>query len=109
MPDNQHTELIPAINESLDLNIPGHATIAELESVLADQINSLINTHFEKLVYYLYRIDVNEQKMRNVLDGTRNTDAGLIIARMIIDRQLEKIKSRQETRQDNIVDEDEKW
>lgn len=76
-------------------------TVLEKEAFffeLADAINYMITHNFEKLVQLLYRIDVNEQKLKKMLQ-TYNEEAGKIIARLIIERQLEKIKTRQQFRQ----------
>ena len=73
-------------------------------------INYLINHDFEKLVFYLYRIDVNESRMKYLLDQKEGENAAGLIADLIIERQLEKIKSRQQFRQrDKDIDENEKW
>jgi hypothetical protein len=104
-----HSELIPAVNESLELNIPAHATWEELHSVLTAHISGLVNSNLEKLVFYLYRIDVDEKRMRTALDKNKEENAASIIADLVIERQLEKIKSRQEHRRDNTIKGDEEW
>ena len=60
-----NTNLIPEINTSLDLRLAETLSYEELHSKLSEEINHLINHDFEKLVFYLYRIDVNENKMQN--------------------------------------------
>jgi len=76
---------------------------------LAAYINQLINHDFEKLVHILYRLDVSEQKLKSTL-ASSSSDAGLLIAQMIIDRQLQKIKTRERYRQlDSNIDDEEKW
>lgn len=55
-------ELIQSVNNELALDLPENTSLAQLKEQLAAHINHLINTDFEKLVYYLYRIDVNEKK-----------------------------------------------
>ena len=58
----------------------------------------------------LYRIDVNEKKLEELLKENTKHNAANIIASLVIDRQLQKIKSRQEHRRDiNNIDEEEKW
>ena len=102
--------LIPAINQSLEVSIPDTAGLEELKEKLVLHINYLINHDFEKLVFYLYRIDVNESRMKYLLDQKEGENAAELIADLIIERQLEKIKSRQQFRQrDNDIDENEKW
>ena len=88
-------DLIPAINQSL-------------EKLIA-HINALINQDFEKLVFLLYRIDVNESKMRYLLDQREGENAAGLIADLIIERQLQKIKSRKESKSNSDIPDEEKW
>lgn len=105
-----NTNLIPEINSSLDLQLAESLSYDELHKKLSEEINYLINNQFEKLVYYLYRIDVNENKMRNILDKNEGENAAALIADLVIERQLQKIKSRQQfSQRDNNIDRDEKW
>ncbi|MCY7309575.1 MAG: hypothetical protein LH619_02240 [Chitinophagaceae bacterium] len=104
------TNLITDINQSLEISLPVTISGEELREKLVAHINHLINHDFEKLVFYLYRIDVNENKMRALLEQREGENAAGLIADLIIERQSEKIKSRQEFRQrDNDIDENEKW
>jgi hypothetical protein len=47
-------------------------------------------------VQLLYRIDVSEAKLKYLLKENPNEDAGTMIAHLIIDRQIQKIKFRKE-------------
>lgn len=77
---------------------------------LADIINHLLNTDFQKLVSILYRVDVDEIKLRYLLAKHPDTNAGLIIADLLIERQLQKMNSRADhTSQNDPIDENEKW
>jgi predicted house-cleaning NTP pyrophosphatase (Maf/HAM1 superfamily) len=53
---------------------------------------------------------VDEKKIREMLRENKGTDAALIIAYLVIDRQKQKIKTRNmfNTRVDDI-DEEDKW
>ncbi len=105
-----HTDLVHDINESLEISLPATVSAEELRRQLAAHINELINHDFEKLVFYLYRIDVHEDKMRYLLDQRQDQNAGELIADLIIERQVQKIKSRKENSQSpNDIPEDEKW
>jgi hypothetical protein len=78
--------------------------------LLADRIDELLNSDFQKLVSILYRMDINEAKLKQLLKENPRTDAGLIIADMMIERQEQKIKSRSEFKQrDENISDDEKW
>ena len=110
-----NTDLIPEINQSLEISLPVTLSREELNEKLAVHINYLINHDFEKLLFHLYRIDVNESKMRELLEQQEGENAAGLIADLIIERQAEKIKSRQHsdsyrnTQRDNDIDENESW
>ena len=77
---------------------------------LIDKINDLINNDFQKLVLILYRMDVSEIKLRQLLNENPGTNAALIIADLMIERQAQKIISRQQFRKkDENISDDEKW
>jgi hypothetical protein len=103
-------DLIPALNESLQLKLPAGVSLEELKDLLSVYVNDLIQSDFEKLVSLLYRIDVSESKLTYLLKENPGEDAGRIIADLIIERQLQKIKSRQQhSKRDDNITEDEKW
>ncbi len=77
---------------------------------LAPLINEYIQKDFEKLVQLLYRIDVDENKLKQALQENSGTDASHIIAGMVVERQLQKLKSRQMFRTGQPpVSEEDKW
>ena len=108
--NDPNQDIIPLLNKELSLEFSDKLAIDELEQQLTDHINHLINTDFEKLIYYLYRIDVNETKMKQVLQQQEGENAAQLIAQLIIDRQLQKIKSRAENKTSTTNDEGaERW
>lgn len=102
-------KLIPAINQLLGVNFPEQVSHEQLTEILSGHINELIRTDFPQLIFLLYRIDVHEEKLKLMLKDNSDEDAARIIATMIIERQLQKIKSRQENRRDNSISEEDKW
>ena len=84
------------------------ATVDELNrNELINTINYLIINDFEKLIYSLYRIDVSEVKIKNLLINKSDTSAAELIADAVIERQLEKKASKEKYKQpkpNNIED-----
>lgn len=76
---------------------------------LATYINDMILRDFTGLMNLLYRLDVSETKIRKLLDDMQHEDAGKIIAAVIIERQLQKIKSKQQFKQEGDIPEEDKW
>lgn len=103
------TDLIVDINQSLGIELPAKISAEKLRAELADHINHLINHDFEKLVSLLYRIDVDEKKMRRLLEQQQGKNAAGLIADLIIERQLQKIESRKRSAKDDTIPDEEKW
>lgn len=103
------TDLIPAINQSLEIELPVTISQEELRQQLATHINHLIIHDFEKLVFNLYRIDVDEARMRALLAKKEGENAALLIADLIIERQIQKMESRKKFRQEKPHDEQDLW
>ena len=102
-------DLVPALNASLEITLPDNITPEELKQKLALHINHLINHDFEKLVSLLYRIDVNENKIRQFLKQAEGENAAKLITDLIIERQLQKIESRRNSVKDDSITDEEKW
>lgn len=90
---------------STDLQPWEHLSAEEL----ATYINDMILRDFTGLMNLLYRLDVSETKIRKLLDDMQHEDAGKIIAAVIIERQLQKIKSKQQFKQEGDIPEDDRW
>ncbi len=103
------TELIPEINHSLEISLPVSISAEELRQKLVSHINYLINHDFEKLVFHLYRIDVDEARMRALLAHKEGQDSAGLIADLVIERQLQKIESRKQFRNKEDHPGEEKW
>lgn len=81
----------------------------DLERILAEKINYLVGNDFASLVNILYRIDVSELKVKQVLKDHPDADAGSLIASLIIERMLAKAKNRDNFRPNSPIPDDEKW
>jgi len=78
--------------------------------MLINRINELIQSDFQQLILVLYRVDVNEDKLKYLLKENSEENAAIIIADLLIERQSQKIISRQQfNKRDNEIDENEKW
>ena len=86
----------------------------ELENItdrkkLVRFISDLINHDFPRLVQLLYRVDINEQKLKRVLKENSETDAAELITDLVISRQQEKRLSREKNRGNKDIGDEERW
>lgn len=94
---------------SAEFNIRSFSQYEEWMRELAAAINRLIQTDFTALVNILYRLDVSEARLKEVLAQQPGADAGELIAVLMVERQLEKIRTRNQFKQHGDIPDDEKW
>jgi putative ubiquitin-RnfH superfamily antitoxin RatB of RatAB toxin-antitoxin module len=106
----ENTALVQHINTDMAMTLPEKISLDELKVQLSSRINHLIETNFEALITLLYKIDVNEQKLKIVLRNNPGQDAGNIIADLIIERQQQKINFKNHfTNKSSAGSNEEKW
>ncbi|KAF0241499.1 MAG: hypothetical protein Q8K64_10440 [Sediminibacterium sp.] len=77
---------------------------------LVNTINELILNDFEKLVFVMYRIDVNEAKIKSLLASKTDTNAAELIADAIIERLQQKKAAKEIYKQQHQAQSsEEKW
>jgi len=76
---------------------------------LSRAINYLIQNDFSRLVQILYRMDISESKLKEMLAVNKGQDAGLIIGQLLIEREQQKILSREKFKPEDDIPENEKW
>jgi hypothetical protein len=101
--------LTKTLNDLFLIQVPHSVTETGLEDMLAGEINRLVEHDFHKLVTILYRVDVNEHKLKQLLKDNPGKDAGVLIARLMIERQAEKISTRESLKRKAEDDGEEKW
>ena len=107
---DDNADIIKEISTLVPLSLPANTGMPELERQLSVYFNELLLHDFEKLIFLLYRIDVNETKMKQALKENEKADAGVTIAKLVIERQVQKIISRRQFRKEtDDADEEEKW
>lgn len=79
----------------------GRYTYDALVKRIAEEVQYLIDYDLNKLWNLLYRIDVSEKKVKEVIETTPFNQHSLLIAQLILKRQQEKIISRQKYKTDN--------
>ena len=66
----------------------------ELIDLISQLIQELIDQDFEKLLLLLYRLDINEKKVKEAIDISGPANAPLSIAKLIMAREKQKIATR---------------
>ena len=67
---------------------------SKVKDWLVKEIEYLLHSNMERLMWILYRIDIDERKLKKLLEQDDETPPAEIIANAIITRQIEKYHSR---------------
>jgi hypothetical protein len=76
--------------------------IEEFREYLIAKLESLYEHNYELLINTLYRIDVNESKLSELFGGQNRDHIPERLADLIIERQLQKIRFRQQYREGKL-------
>lgn len=100
-------EAANGVRLQLELEVASCVEYDKFMTDLSGYLNHLIETNFSRLLFFLYRIDVSEAKLRYLLSENQDADAGRIIAELMMERELKKISSRETYKAGEC--EEEKW
>jgi hypothetical protein len=94
-PDEILNDAALALQADWQLQLPETISEEAILRLLAEKIVAIIERGPDAFYRLMYRLDISEKKLTAVL---HDSDAAAKIARLIYDRQLEKVKSRHEHR-----------
>lgn len=103
------SELKKSFKEKFELEVPETYSEEEILQSLEKRLGELLERNPEEFFQTLYRIDIPERKMHEVL---QQQDALAALAVLVYQRQLEKIKTRLKYRgafKSENVDDELKW
>jgi hypothetical protein len=95
------------LQQDWELQLPDLVSEEALLELLAVKVSRLIEKDPEAFFQLMYRLDIPEKKLNLILF---DQDAVFKIARMIYDRQLQKIQSRKQGRNNSeSIDKELEW
>ena len=85
-------------NKDFNLEIPGSevSTAEDFQQLLTEVIRHVLDNDFERLLNGLYRIDVDEEKVKRAMASEE--DVAGQIASLIIEREMQKVVTREKYR-----------
>ncbi|MFI5196118.1 MAG: hypothetical protein ACHQD8_03445 [Chitinophagales bacterium] len=106
MADNILQEAAIALQNDWDLQLPDTLSEEAILKLLADRVVTILERGPETFFQLMYRLDISEKKLNAVL---QDDDVAGKIARLIYDRQLQKIQSRLANKVSKDDDPELKW
>jgi len=71
-----------------------YISLEDFRKYLTEKLKFLLDEKFDTLVNILYRIDISEKKLSQLFSGNNRNSIPSVLADLIIERQLQKIKLR---------------
>ena len=88
-------ERLPDINEDR----------TDLISKVAERVAFLMDTNMELFFNHLYRMDVDEKKVHEVLYGSDSEEpVNILLAKLIVERQIKRLETKRKFKQDDWID-----
>jgi len=103
MNNNEIRETAIALQQEWGMQLPDNISEEEILRLLAERVVVLLQMGADNFYQLMYRLDISEKKLSAVLGAE---DVPVKIARLIYDRQLQKIQSRKDNKQSGTWDED---
>ena len=87
-------EVYDIVSANFELQKRDVISLEDLHYILSQRISELLDKNIEKLVYILYRIDVNQRKTDEIFNNPSKEEIASLIADAVIERQLQKVHTR---------------
>jgi hypothetical protein len=104
--DNVENETALMLQQQWDLALPDHVSEEAILEQLARRVAHMLDGNPEDFFQLMYRLDISEKKLHGVM---LEDDVAMHIARLIYDRQMQKIKSRHDNPATTDVDPELQW
>jgi len=78
---------------SKDFDIPDNLSENQLRAAMVDAFAYLIDNDFPKLIQILYKADVDQYKLKELLEAVEGSSSAEVIADAYITRQMAKIET----------------
>ncbi|PWS30100.1 hypothetical protein [Pedobacter paludis] len=85
------TSLIKIISK--DFDIEDHLSEERLKQAMIDAFDYLVDNDFPKLIQILYKADVDQYKLKELLENTEGLSSAEVIANTYIERQKAKVET----------------
>lgn len=90
------------ITQELDINVNEKANEQDLIDAIALRVMNYMDGEIELLFSYLYRLDIQEEKINTIMNEATEDPTHVALAKLIYTRQMERVKTKQTYKQEPI-------
>lgn len=100
-----HEQVLQGLQKEWGVTLPETVSEAEILAILELRVAEILQRGPDDFFQLMYRLDVSEHKLNNAMYVSEKPAAD--IARLIYNRQLQKIQARMAFRSQQVTEEDE--
>ncbi len=108
-PQDTSPRLTALVARNFELELDEPFAEAQLLEVLADRIAWLVEHNPEYLFSLLYRNDVEERKIEEALSPANPEPANIALARLVLERQKQRLETRRRYSSPPLKDDELQW
>lgn len=102
MEDDKHINIFEDLGNDLALEEKVELNEDAILVILVKRVSYLLEHDKDLLMSYLYRLDIPQRQIMNVLKVTNIIPAEQSLARLILNRQIERVRTKKKYKQDPI-------
>ncbi len=88
------TERIMKDLQTSEFNLPIHANLEMVKEQLINKIREMIVSNYDRFMNNLYRMDISESKVIDVMNSKEKHLVPSLLADLIIERQMQRVITR---------------
>lgn len=100
--DHQDTDISNIMQHELAMDKDKEGSKDDLIAAIADKVLNYLDGDAELLFSYLYRLDIEESKIKYILSQQDHLPTHMGLAHLIYDRQMERIQTKKSFKQEPI-------
>lgn len=100
--DDQFSDVSNVITQELDITLDSEANKQDLIDAIALRVMSYMDGDIGLLFSYLYRLDIDQQKINKIINEPTEEPTHIALATLIYDRQMDRVKTKQTYKQSPI-------
>lgn len=100
--DDQFSDISDVITKELDITMDKQANEEDLIAAIAQRVMNYMEGEIELLFSYLYRLDIEEQKITKIINEPTEEPTHIALAKLIYTRQMQRVRTKQENKQEPI-------
>ncbi len=103
--NDEYGDIITLVNFGEEKNLSSENISQDFIKEVAEKVQFYMENNMELFFNHLYRIDVDEKKVRKVImNPPEDENVYVILAKLIIEREIKRMETKRQYSQDKWID-----